>query len=190
MLDLKLIVRRLFRKKGIVAINVFGLSIALCASLFLSLYVAQEISYDKHIPHHEHIYRLLTIWREGERTEILPINLSEDMLQFKNRIPEVKDVVQIYRGGDSYFKVGDHVIADNPTFQADPSFFRVFDFKTIYGTQEGALNSPEKIVISEKTSLKVFGDRNPVGEEVFVDGKTFNGFGSYRECPAEYPFLF
>ncbi len=187
---LKLILRRLNQSKGLALINIFGLMIALCSTIFLAFYIVQELSYDKHIPNHEKIYRLLSIWHEGNKTEILPINLNESILQLKDNIPEVEEVTQIYRGGDSYFKLDDHVIANNPTFQVTPNFLKVFKLKPIYGLIDGALDSPNKIVISKKAAQKVFGNRNPVGKEVVVDEKLFTVSAVIENVPDNTHFYF
>jgi putative ABC transport system permease protein len=46
------------RQSGYVTLNVFGLAIGLTSFLFISLYVINELSYDRFHRNYENIYRL------------------------------------------------------------------------------------------------------------------------------------
>ena len=171
MIKSKLIIRRLLKSKSILLINIAGLSIAFCAVLYLSSYIIQEQSYDKHIPNHEQIYRLLTFWQEGEEIERMPINMSEDYIGIKASVPEVEEVTQVLRQHTSTFKLKDQYFTNKFTFAVNPNFLKVFRFKVIYGAIESALDSPEKIVISQLVAQKLFGKRDPIGETVIMDNR-------------------
>ena len=50
--------RNLWRNKAFSAINVFGLAIGMTTCVLIMLYVADEISYDKHHTDGDRIYRI------------------------------------------------------------------------------------------------------------------------------------
>jgi len=55
-LNLKIALRNLWRNKGISAINIGGLAIALAAFILVTLYFTYETSFDKENPNYENIY--------------------------------------------------------------------------------------------------------------------------------------
>ncbi|MCU4156529.1 ABC transporter permease [Carboxylicivirga sp. A043] len=169
MIKFKLILRRLMKSKGILAINLLGLSVAFCTIMYLASYVVQEFSYDTHIKNHERIYRLLSIMQEGESTEIMPINRSEKFMRLKEQVPEVEEVVNVFRMGQNLFQLGEEQYFVRNTFMANVNFFKVFEFETIYGDLNLALEKPENLVITQSLSEKIFGKENPVGKQIHFD---------------------
>ena len=55
--------RNMRRQSGYVVLNVFGLAIGLTSFLFISLYVFNELSYDRFHKNYENIYRLKVVGR-------------------------------------------------------------------------------------------------------------------------------
>ena len=55
-LNLKIALRNLWRNKGITAINVGGLAIALAAFILVMMYATYETSFDKENPNYNNIY--------------------------------------------------------------------------------------------------------------------------------------
>ncbi|MFI5452616.1 FtsX-like permease family protein [Pedobacter sp. UC225_61] len=55
-LNLKIALRNLWKNKGITAINIGGLAIALAAFILVMLYAAYETSFDKKLPNYKNIY--------------------------------------------------------------------------------------------------------------------------------------
>lgn len=166
MIELKLILRRLFKSKRILAINILGLSVAFCTVMYLASYVVQEFSYDKHIKNHQRIYRLLSILQEGESIEVLPINRSEKFIDLTGQVPEVEEVVNIVRMGQNLFQLVEEQYFVRSTFMTDKNFFKVFEFDAVYGDLNTALENPESLVITRTISEKIYGKANPVGNQI------------------------
>ena len=55
---LKVALRNLWKNKGYSAINIFGLAIGLSTCLMITLYVADELSYDRYNKNANRIYRV------------------------------------------------------------------------------------------------------------------------------------
>jgi putative ABC transport system permease protein len=54
----KIAYRNLWKNKGFSAINIFGLAIGLCICLLITLFVTDELSYDKYNEKADRIYRV------------------------------------------------------------------------------------------------------------------------------------
>ncbi len=171
MFSIKLIYRRLFKSKGILAINLVGLTLAFVTILYLVSYVIQESSYDKHIPNHERIYRMITSLTESGVVENYIICSSEQKIGLKENIPEVEEVVQLLREQSSTFKINDRLVQGKNTFASTPNFFKIFQFETVCGQLENALDNESDIVISESLAQKIFGQIDPIGKEITMDDK-------------------
>ena len=190
MITIKFILRRLIKSKRFLLINVFGLTMAFCTILFLATYVVQEQSFDKHIKNHERIYRLLSCVKEGEVIENMFINLNERKIGLKNNVPEVEEVAQLLRHGSAKFKQDDLIIAGDYTFVTTPNFFKIFDFDVVYGNTTDALNAPNAIVISQKLSIKLFGDIDPVGQQIIADDQLSVITAVIKDIPNNTHFFF
>jgi putative ABC transport system permease protein len=56
--------------------------------------------------------------------------------------------------------------------RADSSFFKVFDYEFVHGNPKTALVEENAIVLTEETAIKLFGDKNAMGEIVNYDDRT------------------
>src|SRR5664279_1535894 len=92
--------------------------------------------------------------------------------------------------------VGDKSIKVNGMY-ADPSVLSMYKLPFIYGSAAGALNDPHSLAISESMSKKFFGDGNPVGMAIKMNGGaayTADGLytvtGVFKDLPANCYYHF
>jgi len=171
----KIALRNLVKQKGLAFINVFGLSVGLaCFTLFL-LYAVNEFSFDRFHKNNNNIYRVYLhmdpIHGDEERgSSYLPIPLGPAL---KQDFPEVENYVRFKDTREPSFVRADNKVSRIPISFADPKFFSVFSFRTIYGDGQTALNNPSNIVITREKAMQLFGEPNVVGKtvEIKVDEK-------------------
>lgn len=157
-------------------INVVGLSIALTAAILIVLYVRDELSYDKWIPHTQDLYRL-------EETShipglpVTPIAMASFPLvtAIGEKSPQVKAVTHVVPEWITV-SVGDREFREQATF-VDANFFRVIQLPLVRGDPAQALAQPESVVISQRIARKYFGDADPMGKTLNVSKDPF-GAGS------------
>jgi putative ABC transport system permease protein len=167
--------RNLVRNKTFSFINIFGLAIGLACFLLISLYVLDELSYDKFNVNAARIYRINADIRFGGTELNMP--LSSDMTGqiLKKDYPQVEQYTRIYNSsGSKLIKKGKSYINEEKVAHVDSTFFQVFTFPAIAGDLSTALNGPNSVVITESAAIKYFSTADAVGKtlETNDNGKT------------------
>lgn len=178
------------RNKSTLITNVLGLSIALASTILLATFILQELSYDRHFPNADNIYRLHSIWKEGEDQSVGPINLRMAYTEIPQNVPGIETAVQIYRGWDTEVKHDNNRYAHNSLLYVDSTFFRVFDFGLIEGSSEFALNDPDLVVITRSLAQKIFGDNPAVGQILEIENRSFTVSAVIVDVPKNTHFNF
>ena len=167
--NIKFSFRFLLKNKGASILNLIGLTVGITVSMLIFLFVLKEKSTDKYLPGLENIYVLTNY--EGT-------SLSQKMINhIKTEIPEMDAVTfgsydwspQVFlKKGNNSYKVENMLTADS-------CFFRVFNFKTLWGDPQNALNTANKIVLTRSLSEKIFGKENPVGKTLIYNATYLQG---------------
>ncbi len=166
--------RNLWRHRGYTLINVFGLTIGLASSIFILLYVVNELTYDRFHEKSDQIYR---VWISGSMpaTEMRHAVTSPPMAEaLINDYPEVENAVRMRKAGGWLVRKGDRTFqeTDDDFVFADSTFFDVFSFDLIKGDPKTCLRDPRSIVLSEEYARKYFGDEDPIGQTLKIEQDT------------------
>lgn len=153
----KVTLRLLKRQKGFTVINLGGLALGLAACLLISLFIRDELSFDRFHSKSERIYRMGSTvgWPYG--------NLILD------NYPEVEKVVYIRTYPAYPIKKDNQLLYENMMY-ADGDFFSVFDFPLIEGDPESALRAPYSVVITEELAKKLYGSESALGKTIQLEG--------------------
>lgn len=166
---LKVFIRNLKRNSFFSLINVFGLTVGFVCSIFIYLFIEDELSYDKDIPDSDRIYRIT--WMGDNPQTRTPHPMAQAMV---NDWPEIEAAVSIspwYGSGLSKESVrvknaDTNVIFEEPDFFfTDSTFFDVFEIEIVEGDKE-ALTKPFSLIITEGMAKKYFGDSSAIGREL------------------------
>ena len=161
---LKSLYRNFFRNKFFSVLNIIGLSIGLTTSIFILLYVNDELGYDKHHTKAGRIYRLESEFNMNNsisRYAIAPIPLGPAL---KNEIPEIEHVVRLDKFGEHLIRIGEREYFESNFYLADSTMFEIFSHEFLYGNPEHALKQPFSIVLTESVSEKYFGEEHPIDQ--------------------------
>ena len=178
------------RSKATLFTNITGLSIGLATTILLVVYISHEWSYDRHFSNADNIYRLHTIWQDGEKESVEPINLRVAFSEIPQNVPGIETAVQIYRGG--YPEIISHNIryTRNNLLYVDSTFFRIFDFDIIEGSAEYALYDPNSVVLTRGLSEKIFGNDPAVGQILEIENKSYTVTAVTGNIPVSTHFNF
>src|SRR5690242_1017349 len=93
---IKVTVRNFLKKKVYSAINVIGLSVGAAAALMIFLYVQYELSYDKFVPEHERVYRMVENRIYPDRKALFTMIPNGFSTVLPGEIPEVEASVRTF----------------------------------------------------------------------------------------------
>ncbi len=167
---LKIALRNLWKQKAFSAINIIGLAVGLCCFLLISMYVLDEVSFDKYNQKAERIYRINSDILFGGNALHLPVTSDVMGATLKKDYPQVEEYTRIYASsGSKLLKKGSEFINEPNVAHADSTFFNVFTLPAIHGDAKTALNEPNTVVLSEKAALKYFGTTDVVEKTIEIN---------------------
>ncbi len=170
---LKIAFRNLWKNKGYSAINIFGLAIGLAVCLLITLFVADELSYDKYNAKADRIYRVNTNIKlngSGFNEQSTPAPMAGVLMK---DYPQVKQATRIDVGGEILVTKGTETLIESNSFFADPNIFKVFTIPMISGNPETALKEPKTMVVSEAIAQKYFKSTNIIGQTLKINNTDF-----------------
>jgi putative ABC transport system permease protein len=160
---LKNALRHLHKNRVFTHVNIIGLVIALTSCIFITLFILDELSYDRF---HENTAQIYLVRQEMGMFGYCPTTswlLAEKLV---NEFPEIKAAVRTQPMDDPiYFQSGDQLIKENSNYMfVDNSIFDIFTLPLKIGDTRNALTASHSMVISQKIAKKYFGEQNPVGK--------------------------
>jgi len=161
---LKIAYRNLLRSKAFSAINIVGLSLGLATCMIISLFVLDELSFDRF---HEKADRIVRVTFRANMggNKIEEANVMPPTAQTMQRYyPEVLEATRLRTAGAFIIEKEEEVFKEEGVAFADSNFFQVFSFPLVSGDSRTALIKPNTLVISEKMAQKYFGNQDPVGQ--------------------------
>ena len=175
-------VRNLKKNSTYSLLNIIGLVVGMTAFILISLYVQNELSFDRHYEHAERIYRVI---REGRAFTPPPLGP-----ELKEKIPEVELVSRILRSSNTLVSHEQNHFLEEEFYWVDPEMLEIFSIPFTKGNPETALNDPSAIVLSRKTAKKYFGDADPMGKTLTVSERyEFKVSGVFENMPANSHFV-
>lgn len=172
-------VRKFRRQKFGALINLVGLAAGLAVCILISLWVRDELSYDKFLTNRDHLYLLTIEHPNGVLDPNVPYALPPALAR---DYPEILRYSRIFRRGAittcsfSYQpESGDRIMFyEDSVDLVDAGFFSMFSYPFVHGDPATALREPNSLVIRDEAARKYFGDGDPVGKKMtFNDRQDF-----------------
>ncbi|MCJ7449842.1 MAG: ABC transporter permease [Bacteroidales bacterium] len=171
MLNFKLVFRNLFKIRSYTILNITGLGIGFACTFAVIVWVKNELSYDKHLPDSNRIYRL-TFETDNSGNRIHFARCWEKWIwQMPEFFPQIEELVRLEPYRHTAIKIGESKFYSDRVFATDTNFFKVFDIDLISGEAEKVLREPYSAVISTSLAKKCFGTTNPVGQSLLLSGE-------------------
>ena len=177
-------IRNIWKHKGYSFINIVGLAIGMACCLLISLWVLDELSFDRFHENADALYRVEEDqFYSGRVFHVLvtPHPLAPALVE---EIPEIIDATRYVYAGGQLFRYGDKSFFETGIRAVDPSFFEMFSFPLISGDRSSLLKDPYSLVVSQTTAKKYFGEGDPVGRIITVNNKEeFTVTGVFKDIP-------
>ncbi|MBK6267309.1 ABC transporter permease [Marivirga sp. S37H4] len=188
----KVSIRSLMRNPLNSFINIFGLSVAIGLAIFVYAYIQWVHKTDQFHENKEKV-QLVTFFadRDGSSQQFAktPRPLAE---MLKNDFSNIEKVCRI-EDRNVVVKHEDNVFHEGVRF-TDPEFLEMFTFPLKWGTA-ASLKDMNSIILSEKMSVKYFGEENPVGRDILLKfdetrSKAFKVAGVAQKFPVAHTIDF
>lgn len=182
--NFKIAYRQMLKQRGYAAIKIGGFALGVAACFLIVLFIKDELSYDRHYPDVERIYRIYVDYHiDGEISggASLPPPLTAAIL---DEFPEVEDAARLnsfstlYGPGSNQFRRADQ---QQNTYEegfayADQGILDILQPPMLYGDVATALSEPNSIVITEEKANKYFPNENPLGKTIILNDKVDQPF--------------
>ncbi len=158
------------KRPGAAAINLLGLSTGLAAGVLILLFIFHEFSYDRFHRDFRSIYRINLNYINKDGSYMgsqIPAAVGPDLA---GSFPEIQSFCRLTSSRDMYFQVNDKIIQTSNSIFADSVFFRFFSFPLVTGNPDEVLSGLHQLVLSRDLAKNLFGDDNPVGKTVLMNG--------------------
>lgn len=159
--------RNMLRNKGYSSINIGGLAAGLAVVMLISLWIYDELSYNKY---HANYDRIARVWvNHNFNGEIssqwsLPYPLAGEL---RTQFSDFEHVAVASWSYGHFLSHGDLRMTKEGMF-VDPEFLKLASLKMLRGNPE-ALKDPRSIVLTESLAKALFGNDNPIGKDLLID---------------------
>ena len=182
--------RHILKHFGYSILNILGLTLGISSALFLIIYVADEVSYDRYHEKSDRIYRVSSKITEPDDQftwNVAQIPFGPQVVQ---DYPEVQSYVRFIQMGRSLYKYEDKEFNEEDFFYADSTLFDIFTYHVIKGEVKTALREPKKIILTENIAVKYFGNSDPIGKTLTTGNNTYEVTGVIEDVPFNSHFRF
>lgn len=193
---LNIALRNLAKAKLHAFINVAGLALGIASVFLITLYIRNELSYDKFHNDPELLYRIT--WEDNNPQTRTPHPMAQALV---DDFPEVESAVSLTPLWAAGLTKETHALKsatqnmwyeEENILAVDTTFFDVFSFSMIKGDPKEALKTIRGVLISESMSKKYFGNEDPMGKHLAVDSDSIftEVVGVFQDVPKNSHFHF
>ncbi|HZJ59428.1 MAG TPA: FtsX-like permease family protein [Chitinophagaceae bacterium] len=190
---LKTALRHLWKNKTSSAINVVGLTVGLTCCLLIALYIQNELSYDNFEKNGKRIARVIMEYQFAGSSASTKGNFTSVRVApvLKRNFPEIESSIKMAEY-ERVVRYKEKMVNEKKFMYADSTFFDIFSLRLLKGNSHSALAGPHKVVVTESTAKKYFGDEDPIGKMLQVSSDTdpYQVTGLIKDCPTNSQITF
>jgi putative ABC transport system permease protein len=186
--NLKIARRNLAKNKAYTAINIAGLAVSLTMCILISLFIRDELSFDKHFEGGDKVYRIAGNYSQGGADRVMAAQTTYLMKPLIEN--DIEGIESITRADFTFgeIKIGDKEFHESNMLFADSTFFDVFKIHFIKGDPATALDLTQSVVIDEKDAMRYFGTIDALGKTIELQGVQLAVTGVYKDLPVNTHF--
>lgn len=178
--------RYLLKGKGNNLIKIISLTLGLLVALVLFSKVAYEMSFDKHIPDSERIYRIqrkiYTNNKVDNETERLYAPVARDFMSDIEGIEVANTMMLGIREG--YLQYGEKWMKER-ILESEVSFFDLYGIPLIEGNKQIS-DVGSDLFLSESAAQRFFGKESAIGKTLVKDSQVYAVAGVFKNIPASH----
>jgi putative ABC transport system permease protein len=185
---LKTALRHTARNKVYSMINIAGLAIGMACCILIAQYVAYELSYDNYHPDGDRIFRVAQDGQSQQERRVGAVTSAPVAPALKEDYPQIEYAARTMRVGNLLVKRDEKVFYEERCWFAETDLPRILTIPFLEGDSQTALERPNTVVISQRLAEKYFGDEQPVGQTLDVQGFDLEITGVSASCPPNTHF--
>lgn len=184
--NVKIAWRNLKRQPFFTFLNTFGLAVGMAGTLLITLFIHDELSFDRMFSDADRIYRVnISNRTAGETNDYASVSgplanvMREDFPQAElvTRFRESRSI--LLRKDESQKNVKEEKVVG-----VDETFFEMFGIRLLQGNEATALREPRSLVLTPTAAEKHFPDGDAVGKSLIKDnGEAYLVTGIVEEMP-------
>jgi putative ABC transport system permease protein len=176
----------LARNRFYAGITIAGLAIGFASALLIGLYLRHELTYDRFIPGHDHVFLINQTFTAHNKPPFdfddTSGRLAEDL---KLDFPQIQYAARLAGSGfPPVVRRGSVSVSERLFNWADPDFFKVMPMPAVAGDPGTALEAPDALVLSRAAARKYFGRDAPLGGVLLVDGHPMHVGAVIEDIPS------
>ncbi|WP_298653822.1 ABC transporter permease [uncultured Proteiniphilum sp.] len=189
-MNITVIFRRLVKSRSLRIVNLLGLTVIFACLLLSYQYIRKELSYDRFNENADRIVRLSIQYDDEPLDGRLYLQNVESELE---KIAEIEQFVFISKVNTAVLTYAGERRIMNDFYAVSLNFFEVFSYSLAVGDPSTVLKSPESILVSHSLAQELFGNENPLGKELSLEGrrmdsKTYFVSGVFDDFPENSHF--
>ncbi|MEH6307726.1 ABC transporter permease [Olivibacter sp. CPCC 100613] len=159
--------RNLLRSKGFAMTNMLGLSIGITCTIFILLWVRDELNYDKFHVNYDNIHVVIAN-RDFNNRVFTDYNMVLPLASaLEKASPQIKNAAVTTQGYDLTMRHKDALLQKNGMTVSE-HFFDLFSWKFIEGNPATAIQDPSAIVITQSAARAIFGEQDPMNQSIRI----------------------
>ena len=187
---LKFALRILWKNRLFSLLNVVGLTFGLAATIWLVMFLQNELTFDQHFNNHERIYRVSHVLSAPGVEFNTAYSASELMPKMKEELPGIESFSRFGFVGQPEIKYNNQSFSQERMYYTDPTVFDIFNLNLLIGNSETVLKDPNAVIISKSVNDKLFGDELGLNETIRIDNRDLKVTGVYEDLPKNTHFEF
>ncbi len=187
---LKVAFRNLTKNSVYSFINIVGLAVGLACSVLISLWVLDELSYDRSQPKLKELSQLwINSIYDGKVNTFQSVPYPTHK-EIRNEDSRIKNSAITNWGGKSLLTVGDNRFKKN-SYYVSEEFLEMFQFPLIAGQADKELDEKNSNELTKSTALALFGSLDVIGKSVKLDNSVeLIVSGVLEDIPTQSSFEF
>ena len=185
---IKVALRNLQKNKLFSVINVSSMAISLASSFLITLFVWDELKFDRHHPDGSRTFRIYNI-RQGDDGVVnyLPIVPYPFATYMQKDFPEIESTLRIMDTyGEQLFEVGGKKIMQGNGLFVEPNAFDMLSLNIVSGSEKTALENTNSVALSEAVAKKFFPGKDALGETIKINESDYHVTAVYKNPPVHF----
>lgn len=180
-------IRTIRKNVGFSMINILGLTLGILAALYITIWVRDEMSFDRFHLNNENLYQVLRNVQIGN-DHYVQNSITYPLVDvLDQKYPEI-EALAITSSPQIRVLKHDHQKLRTRGYYANQKFFEIFSWGLISGNPDNILDNPNSIVISSDLAEKFFGENwqstSVIGKTITINNQSdFNISGVYEKIP-------